>query len=331
MLGRNPRLVILATLGLVMAQAGRAKADLIYTQAGVSGDSSDGSGIADPSHYQTYLTTFVSGGEVSSAQGTAFETRSVASVGLVGSDAGIHLFSSSLTSNFPKDVYPVGPGSEALAAGQWEDVIRLGGDSRPDSVLIHVSVSGNIQFSAPPAHTQYRQDVRVGVTNTVGALPPGTTPTNAANLDTPISEALIIHADPTEGGNHSVTNNTNGFFYSATSGNIGWGATFVVSYDPSYGGYHFNLYASDYTRAIAFTDVTADFSHTLQLTAVTQTDGSTLSGPITFASGYQLNPVPEPASLVGASSGAFMILFYAYRRRSVGRRTTSGRRPRTAV
>jgi hypothetical protein len=291
--------IVPVILSLAFTLVGRARAGLIYTQAGVQGSSSDGSGDGSSDHYQSYVTNFVSGGEVSSATGSAFETRSSASVGLVGTDAGIHLFSSSHTSNFPG----YSPGSQALAAGQWEDVIRLAGNSLPNSILIHVSVAGNLNFSAPPTNTQYQEYVRVGIANTAVVIPPGTAPTDAANVG-PGSEALIQRADPSEGGNILGTSNTNGFFYSATSGNIGWEATFLVSYDSSYGGYHFNLYASDSTRAIAFTDVTADFSHTFRLTAVTQADGSALTGPISFDSGFQLQSVPEPSSLVMLGTGA---------------------------
>ena len=173
--------------------------------------------------------------------------------------------------------------------------------------------------SRRPPLPQYLEEARVGITNTVVPIGPGQPPTNAANAGGSASEVLIIKASPDENGNIFATSNTNHLSYSATSGNIVWDASFLVSYDPTYGGYHFNLYASDYTRAITFTDVTADFSNTFQLTAVTQADGSALTGPITFDSGFQLQSVPEPSSLVCAGTGLMMAMAYVIRRRSGGR------------
>ena len=123
----NHRRIVLAVFAFTAVLAGNSQAGLIFTQAGVSGDSSDGSGNPDSGHYQTYLTNFVSGGDASSASGSAFATSSSASVGLVGSDAGIHLLSSSRTSNFPVGYPP--PGSEAApppASGEDVDPTRRG-------------------------------------------------------------------------------------------------------------------------------------------------------------------------------------------------------------
>jgi hypothetical protein len=111
-------------------------------------------------------------------------------------------------------------------------------------------------------------------------------------------------------------------FASSSYGNSG-AFTGTVVYDAPYdqrlGGYAFNLLA--WTRTVAHGGAaSADFSHTVSLEAITNTDGSELSGfDPSFASGLQLGPAPpsapEPGTFALMSLGGLGMAGNWWRRR----------------
>jgi hypothetical protein len=319
------RRILLAVWVFTAAISGSVKADMIFTQAGVEGLSDDGTG--NPAGYQTYPTPgqyWVQGASVSLASGTAPGSTARATVSLL-TNSGIHLYSSGVTSGFPSNTEPF---CQSIAGGQWQDVIRLTGTaSHPSDILIGVHVEGNISLMPSQQSIVWQETARIGIANSPATGWLLNAPSDAAGFNNLNVSEVWVGIGSSQYPSFFLSSNTKGLTQDASSGSISvaWGATFDLAYDPSVGGYHFNLYASDHTVAESFGNVTGDFLSTFQLTSVTLPNGDPLPGPITFDSGFTLQSVsePEPSSLISAGTGVLMTLAYAWGRR-VARRGSRG-------
>jgi PEP-CTERM motif len=309
----NHRRILLAAFAFTAAIAGDATADIIYTQSGVLGSSSLGDG--DPAHYYTYSQYWVQGGIASSAAGSAPGSSASAAVTLQG-DPGIHLAASGTTSVLSNE-----PFATQYAAGEWQDTARLNGVvGLPAQILADVHVDGFISIVPSQGSIVWQEAASIGIVNYGASTFYPNSPTGAGNVGGSGGSEVGLNVGATGGGpfNQLSHDGTQNFTYNSTTGEISWDSPILLSYDPAYGGYHFNFYASVSTFAESFGDATADFGDTFRLAAMTLPDGSPLPGPITFDSGFQLQAVPEPSSLVTAGIGVLMALAYTWRRRVAG-------------
>jgi hypothetical protein len=300
--------ITVVALGFCLIVAGHARADSLAMTAvgGVYGfikPDMTGEG-GDWNSWDTGATS-------SGASGESHGAAASAVVDLLGPGAGIHLVSrASAETNYSN--------LQANAGGWWSDVIRLAGGSSPEKISFSITVDGSFAMSRPDVEGKINSASarvgfslvpsrpRVGVGSPpvgAGAFPGSEVAAAAQALPYP---SYVIGPD---GDYTRLDDNSGGFGRS-----FGWTKTFELQYNPSLGGYSFNLYAWAQAFAAFGSESVANFANTITITAVTNTDGSAIAGGFAFDSGFTIQAVPEPASVAMLGVGVVGVLVLARRR-----------------
>lgn len=314
MLSNRSRILVAAILGVMLAIAGEAKANFI-TRSSAGGLTLAPAG--GPPGSETWANSN-SGPKGSAAAGKLRGSVATSSVSLIGLNSGIHLFA---------EAGPI-PGEEfAVASAQWIDVIRTAGvGTPPDKLRVVLELAGimNVGRAASPG-IQNTAEARVGIAQFQGDELldfGGSIPLIVNRFNTsPQTEAIVRLQGSLQGPPYQsyfqlddrITTLLDSQRYLDS---VQWSKTFDLSYNPTIGGYRLNLYAAARALGSFGGAATTNFGSTIRLTNVTRTDGSALPGGVTFDSGYTIQAVPEPSSVVMLGCGTFgLLLVYGRRRR----------------
>jgi len=302
-----------AALLALLALTGSSRAGYM-TQSGVVGfwGSGDPAQTAEQANYQDFWNLGLSGSSASGSIGRSAASASVNLHPLGAIDAGIHLSNSASS---PTLAY-------SNAAGEWVDVIRVGGGPAPTSIRIGIEVEGSVQLALDSGTAA----VAVGVKNFSGSGLVGTSESGPQSVPPDAMVAIALTRSRLDNTPQLGVGSTGAFLLSTPSlsgttvnGAVRWDAYFNLTYDPTLGGYQVNLYAGSRALAEGGSAAQADFSHTIRLTEVTAADGSALPGAVTFDSGFSLNSsvqsVPAPPGSVLAGVGVVMLLGRSWLRR----------------
>jgi hypothetical protein len=289
------RATILATLALAgLTTASSARASMVYWQAHAAGGWTNGL----PGSERSFDTGWLAG----SAGGSAGPAVARAAAG----PGGMKVDTSGAT---PIPAVSAGSGSASYADAQWMDVIRIPGLPTPPATLrLNVLIDGS--FAGYTVHPLTGAQVHLGINlvNLASAWQPNVEVQVHAYEDR--WEVLETGRDP------RLYLRPAPYTDYAFSESVSRLESFEVAYSEADGGYFMSFLASAFTLISGPGNGHADFGHTVRLVGVTHADGSAITGPITFDSGFELNAVPEPSSLTLAGIGAASLALIGLRSRT---------------
>ncbi|WP_165251502.1 hypothetical protein [Paludisphaera soli] len=304
------------TLGLVAASA--AHAGELHASAWAYGD-----GIYDNGQHPKFVVGDTGSGWASASdqiggEAVDFKVRAGSSATVnLGSGGGIHLNTSTSTATAGA------PEASSMAFGQWVDDITLdpaAGTARDDLYLV-LRVDGVIRTSpGEPWRSSARSVMQIGRLH--GNEDSGVYETdpfgNSASIPiTRFAVASLARYDSTdlveEDGGWVLGRTTRldpwrlDDFVIHESGpdfvSVSWETIVQVPYMASLGAHRLNIFAVASTYSYAGGSGLADFGSTIRLTDVRLADGRSVSDQVSFASGFRVAAVPEPAGLVSAALG----------------------------
>jgi hypothetical protein len=285
---------VLGTLGLGLGLAGECRAGFM-TSAVVGGGSTYQA--PDGSYKGISISGSDQGPTSSSAGGdSGLGAIGFASVRLSSTNPGIRLFAHGRSGNGVVV-------SETHVGASWDDVIRVstGSASPPGRLRIVLQVDGVFRLERGAANTIYEG---------MGQFNLSAFGTSVASVSTSVQGAPYPDYFLTGGS-------LNNFQFDPTDGSISWETVLYVPYNGN-GGYNLSLQAMADAVGYGGGSGTAGFGNTIWLTEVTLADGSALTGPVTFDSGFMLtpnvSPVPAPGGMVLAAVGGASLLGYRWRR-----------------
>lgn len=240
------------------------------------------------------------GGVTSSSGGANLGANAFSSVNLIA-DPGIKL-----TAN-TKSGGSYGYANNAIAAGNWLDVIRVSGGTAPTTLRVTLAVSGKVELIRGTGVYSSQARVGVAMVNVYSPFGNDSGVPNAGGTGWQASEVQMA-AQAAPYGDYFRSQNTENLSYDEFTGKISWDAVFDLTYNATLGGYLMNAYATASSTSSSGAISNVDFGHTIRLTQVTNTDGSDVDGDLTFDSGFRLDhleEVPAPPAVVLAAIGTF--------------------------
>ena len=233
--------------------------------------------------------------------------------------------------------------AETFAAAQWGDTIRISNaNPSPDHLAVTFSIRGEYGYTRAPRISEVSMGMEVvdlsrlllaGFSATaVNAMNDGlafnTFPRSVMNIR---RGSWIGDGDQDSSDFYSLKGAIATAFFAIepftippgssvfneeVTGAFGWQQTLFAPYMAEIGGYNLNMAVISYSSAYQNGSAGIDAWNTITLDSVKFVDGTEISGPVVFDSGFSIAAVPEPSSLLLLCSGS---LTYAIFRRRKGR------------
>jgi hypothetical protein len=285
------RVLIVLVWACMLTPMQRAHADIVYTNVSAIGSAGDFYGTVDAAHQFNMNAQGPSHSRVDGDVSTAYQRAYAGADVSLHVDAAMRLYAGGFHNAIGGDIEP-------LATAQWQDIIRYDVplDQRPSELQLtfrmdaHLAATGNNTFATigmvDLPFLGLLSGVAAGNFNAYGP----------AGFELAYGgPGSVFGANPANG--HMLLDNRNILSATQSSWDVASETSFLAPYDSSLGGYILNAYASAGNYSFQGAG-DADFSHTIRLSSVTLADGSSLAGGLTFDSGFQLQSVPEPSSIV---------------------------------